>query len=101
MICSQSDASTPKPVSLNLVEPAWQIARLFPAQGAWTVEEYLALTNDTNHLVEFSQGYVEVLPMPTRRHQKVEHGRFERGTVAASALIVGLEVDVAAVFDEV
>ena len=72
----------------DLVEPAWQIARLFPAQGAWSVEEYLSLTNDTNHLVEFSQGYVE-------------HGRFERGTVAASALIVGLEVNVAAVFDEV
>jgi Uma2 family endonuclease len=53
------------------VEPAWQIARLFPDQGAWSEEEYLALTNTTNNLVEFSHGYVEVLPMPARRHQKI------------------------------
>jgi Uma2 family endonuclease len=55
----------------NPAEPAWQIARLFPAQGAWSEEEYLAVTKETNHLVEFSDGYVEVLPMPTRRHQKI------------------------------
>lgn len=52
-------------------EPAWEIARLFPAQGAWSQEEYLALTNSTNHLVEFSHGRVEVLTIPTRRHQKI------------------------------
>ena len=48
-------------------EPAWDVARLFPDQGAWSVEEYLTL--DTNQLVEFSHGYVEVLPMPTESHQ--------------------------------
>ena len=48
-------------------EPAWDIAKLFPAQGAWSEEEYLALPG--NHLVELSQGYVEVLPMPTYSHQ--------------------------------
>src|SRR5947208_7943137 len=47
--------------------PAWDIARLFPEQGNWSVEEYLALS--TNHLVEFSDGFVEVLPMPTMAHQ--------------------------------
>ena len=50
-------------------EPTWEIARLFPAQGTWSVEEYLAL--DTNYLVEFSDGYVEVLPMPTDKHQAI------------------------------
>lgn len=50
-------------------EPTWEIARLFPAQGSWSVEEYLAL--DTNYLVEFSDGYIEVLPMPTDRHQAI------------------------------
>ncbi len=48
-------------------EPAWDIAYLFPAQGQWTEEEYLAL--DGNRLVEFSDGYLEVLPMPTTSHQ--------------------------------
>lgn len=50
-------------------EPAWDVARLFPNQGAWSVEEYLEL--DTNHLVEFSHGHVEVLPMPTEPHQLI------------------------------
>jgi len=50
-------------------EPAWEIANLFPAQGHWSVEDYLNL--DTNHLVEFSHGHVEVLPMPSDRHQAI------------------------------
>lgn len=48
-------------------EPTWDIASLFPAQGQWDEEEYLAL--DTNHLVEFSNKNPEVLPMPTQSHQ--------------------------------
>jgi Uma2 family endonuclease len=49
--------------------PAWDIARLFPDQGAWDESDYLALS--TNHLVEFSDGVVEVLPMPTMPHQLI------------------------------
>lgn len=48
-------------------EPPWDIARLFPDQGCWEEQDYLALS--TNHLVEFSDGSVEVLPMPTMWHQ--------------------------------
>ena len=51
------------------LEPTWEIAQLFPAQGHWTEEEYLAL--DTNHLIEFSQGQLEVLPLPTFSHQRL------------------------------
>jgi Uma2 family endonuclease len=50
-------------------EPAWEIAKLFPNQGTWSVEEYLALPG--NHLVEFSHGNVEVLSMPTQAHQNI------------------------------
>ena len=50
-------------------EPTWEVARLFPSQGDWSEAEYLAL--DTNHLVEFSQGRVEFLPMPTLSHQLI------------------------------
>ncbi len=50
-------------------QPAWEIAHLFPVQGEWSVADYLAL--DTNHLVEFSNGYVEVLPMPSPAHQRI------------------------------
>lgn len=58
--------SQPAPTTL---EPAWDVARLFPAQGTWSDEEYLALP--TNHLVEFSHGWLEVLPLPTQSHQLI------------------------------
>jgi len=48
-------------------EPAWEVAYLFPVQGDWTPEDYLALK--TNWLVELSDGCIEVLPMPTTSHQ--------------------------------
>src|SRR5438128_2319632 len=49
--------------------PAWDIARLYPDQGGWHEGDYLGL--DTNHLVEFSNGFVEVLPVPTISHQDI------------------------------
>lgn len=38
-------------------------------QGTWTVEQYLRLTDYSNRLIEFTDGFLEVLPMPTKRHQ--------------------------------
>jgi len=55
--------------SLEEGEPAWEVARLFPAQGHWSVGDYLDL--DGNFLVEYSQGYIDVLPMPTSSHQRL------------------------------
>ena len=40
-------------------------------QGLWTVEQYLGLTNQTNHLIEFTDGTLEVLPAPTKYHQAI------------------------------
>lgn len=50
-------------------EPAWDIARLFPPQGAWTQDDYLELGG--NYLVEFANGVIEVLPRPTTVHQRI------------------------------
>jgi Uma2 family endonuclease len=44
---------------------------LAPLQGLWTVEQYLTLTNQTNQLIEFTDGVIEVLPMPTKPHQTI------------------------------
>src|SRR5947209_8290461 len=44
---------------------------ILPRQGEWTEEEYLALTDHRARLVEFTDGFLEVLPMPTRAHQKI------------------------------
>jgi Uma2 family endonuclease len=57
--------------SRGFLAPSWEVAHLFPVQGRWSESDYLNLTEHTNHLVELSDGYVEVLPMPTRRHQKI------------------------------
>jgi Uma2 family endonuclease len=48
-------------------EPTWEIASIYPTQGNWSESEYLAL--DTNHLIEFSDGCLEVLPFPMPFHQ--------------------------------
>jgi Uma2 family endonuclease len=50
-------------------EPTWEVAMLFPAQGHWTEEEYLAL--DTNRLVEFVDGLIELQPRPALTHQLI------------------------------
>jgi len=57
------------PASSRPGEPVWEIAHLFPLQGNWTEDEYLAL--NTNRLIEFSNGRLEVLPMPTYVHQLI------------------------------
>ena len=43
----------------------------FPSQGDWSEERYLAHTDDCRSLIEFTDGCVEVLPMPTFRHQAI------------------------------
>jgi Uma2 family endonuclease len=40
-------------------------------QGMWSVEQYLALTAQTNRLLEYTDGVIEVLPMPTDKHQSI------------------------------
>ncbi len=44
---------------------------LMPDQGSWTEEQYLAFTDHTNRLIEFTDGFVEFLPTPTDRHQSI------------------------------
>ncbi len=51
-------------------QPAWEIAQLFPYQGNWSKYDYLDLP--TNHLVEFDNGRIEVLPVPSIRHQNIQ-----------------------------
>ena len=74
--------------------PTWEMAYLFPSQGARTENEHLAL--DTNWLLEFNDGCVEVLPMPTVSH--VVHGEYRPGQVAESVILPGFTIDVARLF---
>lgn len=42
---------------------------MFPRQGEWTEEEYLAL--ESNRLIEFTDGVLEFLPMPKLSHARI------------------------------
>jgi Uma2 family endonuclease len=47
------------------------LEELLPGQGNWSEEEYLVLTDHRVRLVEFTDGFLEALPMPTDKHQSL------------------------------
>ena len=47
-----------------------------PLQGLWTQTQYLRLTDSARLLIEFTDGRLEVLPMPTDRHQAISQCLF-------------------------
>ena len=60
------------PPQLLLVWPNEALEIDFSAlQGLWTEVMYFKLTDQTNRLIEFTDGVVEVLSMPTRYHQAI------------------------------
>lgn len=61
-------SSTPFTPS-NEPEYAWEVATLYPEQGEWREEEYFELTDHTNRRIEFTDGRLEFLPMPTEIHE--------------------------------
>ena len=52
---------------------AWKdvLDEILPAQGGWSEEEYLVLTDHRVRLVEYTDGCLEVLPVPTPEHQRI------------------------------
>ncbi len=67
-----STADFPTPQFAPVVgEPAWDVALLYPLQGAWTEEDYLRLALSENWLIEYTDGCVEFLQMPTIEHQLI------------------------------
>jgi Uma2 family endonuclease len=52
-------------------EYVWELATLYPGQGAWSEGEYLNLTDHTNRRIEFTDGRLEFLPMPTEVHEAI------------------------------
>jgi Uma2 family endonuclease len=57
---------------LRIVDPDDDtVLSLAPIQGLWTEEQYLAMTDHSRRMLEFDDGYIEVLPMPIPEHQKI------------------------------
>jgi Uma2 family endonuclease len=77
----------PEPSELELT---WEIARLFPPQGMWTEEEFFALPD--NRHIEFSDGRLEFLPMPTIYHQLIMQFLYEELNAFVQARRLGIVV---------
>jgi Uma2 family endonuclease len=67
-MASASEVSSPLSPSQQWKE---FLEEILPRQGEWTEEQYLVLTDSTNRLTEFSDGFLEPLPMPTDHHQAI------------------------------
>jgi Uma2 family endonuclease len=52
-------------------EYAWEVATLFPEQGEWSEAEYLDLTDHASRRIEFTDGRLEFLSMPTEVHEAI------------------------------
>ncbi len=55
----------------SLAEFKQLLIDLLPDQGNWSEEAYLWLTDHTNRLVEYTDGFLEPLPTPTDKHQTI------------------------------
>lgn len=63
-----SIASSPHSVTEEPI-PVWGIAQFFPPQGGWTEDDYNAI--DAKRSLEFKDGKLEVLPIPTVSHELI------------------------------
>ncbi len=62
---------TPDPASTSQDELNALLCDVLPRQGAWSDEAYLWLTDHSNRLIEFTDGHIQDLPVPTSTHQAV------------------------------
>lgn len=77
-------ATNPRIPSAN-GEPAWEAAYFFPPQGRWSETTFLQF--HTNQMAELVNGRLEILPMPTLKHQRMLrflHGEFEANSPSGS-----------------
>ena len=69
-------------------EPAWEAAFLLPSQGQWSEADFLKF--HTNRMAELVDGRLEILPMPTLKHQRILRwllGMFEAAAPAGSVTL--------------
>lgn len=77
-------------------DPVWELASLFPHQGEWSEEAYFELQCQSG--VEFVDGVLQFLPMPTESHQILVAYFYDvlRAIVGQSGIVLfsGLRVQV-------
>ena len=70
-IMTTDEPVTAAPASFRPRPLASLLCDLLPSQGHWSDDAYLWLTDCSNRLIEFTDGRVEELSMPTDTHQVV------------------------------
>jgi Uma2 family endonuclease len=79
--------TTPQIPSAN-GEPAWEAAYMLPLQGSWSEADFLKF--HTTRMAELVDGRLEILPMPTLKHQRILRwllGVFEAAAPAGSVTL--------------
>ena len=60
---------------------------VLPKQGCWSEDDFLWLTDHTCRLVEFADGWIQVIPTPTDEHQGILH--YLNGVFSAFVQVLG------------
>ena len=67
--CHLRRARTHRPCHRPSSAPSW--ATVLPRQGCWSDEGYLWLTDHGRRRIEFTDGFIEELPLPSDTHQTI------------------------------
>jgi len=67
--CAEETATAPREAAASQATLDALLCELLPRQGCWSDEGYLWLTDHGNRPVEFTDGFIEELPLPTSTHQ--------------------------------
>lgn len=71
LVVSALESSNRVTASSPSSDPTWQVALLFPRQGAWTEGDYLALDARGQRFIELCDGHLEINEMPSFLHQEL------------------------------
>jgi Uma2 family endonuclease len=63
------ETPTVRPPARRRGDPPWEIAMMFPEQGAWDERDFFSLPDTRG--VEFNDGMIEVLPLPKKTHELI------------------------------
>ncbi|MEX2214041.1 MAG: Uma2 family endonuclease [Phycisphaeraceae bacterium] len=104
------------PSEIRVGDPTWDIAYLYPEQGDWSADDYLAMSARSNRHIELSKGCLILFPTETLTHQRIlgflisrmghDAGIARRGEVLAGGYPVRLDevtirmCDILFMFDE-
>jgi hypothetical protein len=74
LIQGKAMATAPQLTSTLPSAQEWRdrLEEILPLQGEWSEQEYLVLTDHRSRLIEFTDGFLDVLPTPTDKHQAIQ-----------------------------